>query len=163
MRPNTNSSPIRIQCLKNIEISLQKNIAELIGSNIASRARLYARSRLLRNASTFSGLQVLYTTNLSFTGFVILFMFKVNYIARIPYQIIRDLIFYYMLWRYSLDIGQRSLQSNRLLNSWLIPLSIVFLETSRCSLALSSLLVLSDRIIYSTSKKFFLFTLSMLI
>ena len=163
MRLNTDSSPIYIQCLKNIEISLQKNIAELIGSNITNYARLYARLRLLKNASTFSSLQVLYTTNLSFTRFVILFGFKVNYIARIPCQIIRDLIFRRILQRYSLDISQRSLQSDRLLNSWLIPLLVVFLETSRYFLALSSLLVLSDRIIYSTSKKFFLFILSILI
>ena len=121
-----------------------------MGSDIASYTHLYTRLRLLRNTSAFSSLWVLYTANLSFIRFVILFRFKVNYIAKMPCQIIKNLIFYYILQQYSLNINQQNLQSNRLFNSQLIPLLVVFLEPFRCSLALFNLLVLSNYIIRST-------------
>jgi len=70
--------------LKNMEISLLKKMAELRGSDTASRVRLYAASRLFRNASASSEPRVLCAASLSFTGFVRSFGLSVNQIAGMP-------------------------------------------------------------------------------
>ena len=137
-------------------------MAELMGSEMASRRRLYDMPRLFRKASAASGSLVRYAASRSFTGFVMSFGLSVNQIAGTPCRRTSDCIFRRILKRFSLDIGCRKPYKERLLKSSFTPSSLVFPEFSNSILAAANLSAESDRTMRSILRKSFLLTLNML-
>ncbi len=77
------------------------------------------------------------------------------------YRTIKDLIFRYIVKRFSFDINQRQLYNNKLFNNWLTILSLVFLKAFNSIFAFFNLSGFNDRTIRFISMKsyFYIFAI----